>query len=84
MTLAFIFLIELIVSNEFNFYVVYLNELYPTQMRIIGVGFIKTFGSVTVMLSSQILNACLNTGFPIMVLFAILAAISIFVSWLLP
>jgi hypothetical protein len=82
--LLLVFFIELTVSNAFNFYAVYLNELYPTQIRIIGVGFIKTFGSLTIMTSSQIINACLNSGFKIMLLFAILAAFSIFLSYILP
>jgi hypothetical protein len=63
---------------------VYLNELYPTQVRLIGIGFIKTFGSITAMVSSQIINLCLNTGFKIMALFAILASISVIIYYLLP
>jgi len=82
--LIFIFVIEMVVSNSFNFYAIYLNELFPTQVRVIGTGFIKTWGSLTSMVSSQIINACLNGGFSIMLLFAILAAFSIFLSYLLP
>ena len=82
--LAFVFVIELTVSNSFNFYAVYLNELYLTQVRLIAVGFIKTFGSVTTIVSSQIINACLVSGFKIMILFAILAAISVALYLVLP
>ena len=51
---------------------------------MIAVGFIKTFGSITTMISSQIINACINSGFKIMILFAVLAAISIALYLLLP
>jgi hypothetical protein len=83
-TLIFLFFIELTVSNAFNFYSIYLNELFPTQVRIIGVGFIKTFGSLTVTFSGQLISACLNGGFKIMILFAILAGICGILSWMLP
>jgi hypothetical protein len=82
--LIFVFLIELTVSNAFNFYAVYLNELYPTQVRLIAVGFIKCFGSSTAMISSQIINGCLKSGFKIMLLFSILGAVTVFLYWLLP
>ena len=36
------------------------------------------------MVSSFIIDACLDSGFPIMLLFAILAAVSVILSWLLP
>ena len=78
------FLIVLTVSSAFNFYSVYLNELYPTQVRIIGIGFTKSWGSMTSMASAQIISACLSSGFKIMLLFAILASICIFLSYLLP
>ena len=82
--LIFIFLIQLTVTNAFNTYAVYLNELYPTQIRVIAIGFVKMFGAVTTMLSEVIVNACLNSGFKIMILFAILGAISVFLYYLLP
>ena len=82
--LVVLFFIELVVSNAFNFYAIYLNELYPSQIRIVAIGFIKTFGAMTAMVSSQIIDACLDSGFPIMLLFAILAAVSVVLSWILP
>ena len=84
MVLGFLFFIELTVSNAFNNYAVYLNELYPTQVRIVGIGFIKMFGAITTMVSSQIIHACISGGFKIMILFSLLAGISIFLYYLLP
>ena len=82
--LFFVFFIELTVSNAFNIYAIYLNELFPTQVRIIGVGFVKTFGTIVLLFSSQIINACLNSGFKIMILFTALAVLSAYLSFVLP
>ena len=84
LTLAFMFLVVLVVSSAFTFYAVYLNELFPTQVRIVGIGFIKSFGAMTDMASSEIISACFDSGFKIMILFAILAGVSMIISWALP
>ena len=84
MVLLFIFAIEFAISNEFNFYIVYLNEAFPTQIRIIAIGFIKTFGTITVMLTPALITACANSGFPIMLIFGIMAGISVWCSYVLP
>jgi hypothetical protein len=82
--MLFIFIIEFAISNEFNFYLVYLNESLPTQVRIIAIGFIKTFGAITTMSTPGILHMCLNSGFPIMLLFGLMAGLSVVCSWALP
>ena len=74
----------MVVSNAFNFYSVYNNELYPTQIRIIGLGFLKTFGSTTTMVSSQILNFFINNDYKIMILFSVLAGVNIVFCYFLP
>ena len=43
-------LIQGLTAFEFAFFVLYICELYPTQVRVLGIGFIKTFGSVPIML----------------------------------
>ena len=82
--IIFVFIISLAIASEYNFFVVYINELYPAQVRIIGVGFIKSFGGGALMFSSLIIQLCLDTGFKIMILFTILAAIAIYISYILP
>ena len=54
-----------------------MNELYPAQVRVIGIGMVKTFGGSGLMLSSLIIEACLNSGFRIMILFSALAIVCI-------
>ena len=84
LVLFFIFVIEFAISNEFNFYCVYLNEVLPTQVRIIGIGFIKTFGAAMVMSTPAIINWCISSGFPLMIIFGVLAGFSAWCSFILP
>ena len=53
-----------------------MNEILPTQVRIISIGFIKTFGSITMMVTPYLLKLCVSNGFSIMLLFTFLAASS--------
>lgn len=56
--LLLVFVIGFAITNEFNFFVVYLNELIPTQIRIIAMAFVKTFGGIVLMVESEIISAC--------------------------
>ena len=84
LVLCFIFGIEFAITAEFNFFLVYINELFPTQVRVIGIGMIKTFGGSSLMLSALIISACKSSGFPIMAVFSVLAALSIICLCFLP
>lgn len=53
-------------------------------MRIIALGFIKTFGGIVLMVDEEIISACINSGFRIMILFTILAGLSSLISYTLP
>ena len=82
--LGVVFLNQLVVIGEFNLFLVYINELYPTQVRIIGIGFIKIFGGLSQTLAALLISLCLNTGFRIMIIFSILAGVCVICSRLLP
>ena len=82
--LVFIFLIEFLITAEFNIFVVYMNELYPTPVRLIGIGFVESFGGVTLMFAAQIISAFRSGGVKIMILFAGLALLGLGCSWVLP
>lgn len=84
LVLCLIFLVQLVITNEYNFFIVYVNENYPTQVRIISLTFIKTCGAVILMTESSIISVCINSGFKIMILFAGLAVICIACSYKLP
>jgi len=82
--LVLFFTISFIITAEYIFLEVYVFELYPTQIRIIGTSFVMVVGSVVISFSDYIIDACENHGFPIMIVFCLLAGVSIIVSLKLP
>jgi len=75
--------VEFSITAEFNYFLVYINELFPTQVRIIGIGLVKTFGGTSQTLSALLISLCKATGFKIMIIFSALAALCVFCSYLL-
>ena len=73
--LALIFVIQFTITAEFSLFITNMNELYPGQVRVIGIGFVKTWGGTGLMLAPLILDACLSSGFRIMIIFAALAGL---------
>ena len=82
--LVVVFVNQFMVIGEFNFFLVYVNELFPTQVRIIGIGFIKIFGGLSQTLAPQLISICLSSGFRVMAVLATLAAISSVCACFLP
>ena len=75
-----IFLFRFAISIEYTYFYVYFNEMYPTQVRVLGTGLVSTMGGVMVTLAPIIIDSCINAGFPIMIIFAVLSGLSILVS----
>lgn len=82
--LILIFLFSLSISIEFTIFYVYQNELFPTQARLIGTSVVSLVGEGVVIFGSEIIDLCLENGFPVMIIFASLSSLCIFVSFLLP
>lgn len=82
--LAFIFLFRFAISLEYTFFYVYFNELYPTQIRVIGTSMVSVMGGIMVTVAPELIDGCISSGFPIMILFAILSAFSAACSYKLP
>lgn len=82
--LILIFVFRFAISVEYTYFYVYYNELYPTQVRVLGTGLVSTMGGVMVTVAPQIINACISSGFPIMIIFAVLSGVSGFFSRILP
>jgi len=82
--LALIFIFRFAIALEYTYFYVYFNELFPTQIRVLGTGLVSTMGGVMVTLAPIIIEKCTNSSFPIMVIFAILSGASIFISYMLP
>ena len=84
LVLTIVFILEFAITTEFNFFAIYVTELYPTQVRVIGIGCAQIFGSAILLVAEEIINACLRSGFRIMILFVLMAALSIVCSAFLP
>ena len=62
----------------------YLLELYPTQIRLIGDSFVQIIGGIAIAFVDFIIDACEDNDFSIMIVFCIFAAVSIAISFMLP
>lgn len=51
---------------QFTVQLVYLNELYPTQVRMLGLTFFSLAGGITMAYVPQLSQACIKNGVPIM------------------
>ena len=70
----------LLITNEYTFFWVYLTELYPAQIRIIGVSFVTVMGGVAISVSDLLVTVAQNSGFSVMIIFSIFAFISFLAS----
>lgn len=82
--LLLIFLFQLAISVEFTVFYVYENELYPTQARVIGTSIVSLVGEGVVIFAEPILDLCFEEGVPVMIIFAVLAALCIGINFQLP
>ena len=82
--LVLIFIFRFAISVEYTTFYVYFNELFPTQVRVLGTGLVSMMAGVIITVAPTILQACINTKFPVMIIFAALSALSCGLSALLP
>ena len=84
--LTLIFIMRFAITTECTYFYVYFNELYPTQVRVLGTGFISVIGALSIAFAPLLLHFLLTNGFQqsIMLLFAFMSAISIASSYFLP
>lgn len=78
------FIIGFVITVEYIFYEVYLLELYPTQVRLIGGSFATVMGGVTISFADFIIDGCNNAGFSVMIVFCGFSILSLLVSVKLP
>ena len=62
----------------------YLIELYPTQVRVIGMSVVTVIGGITIAVSDLIITLANNANFSVMIIFCIFAGIGIVMSICLP
>jgi len=82
--LILIFIFRFAITVEFTFFCVYFNELYPTQVRVLGTGLVSLIGGIMITVAPIIIESCISGDFPIMILFAVLSFFCLFFSTCLP
>ena len=58
--------------------------MFPTQIRVIGTGAVSTMGALIVTAASFIIDSSIHAGFPVMIIFAVLSALSMVIFWKMP
>lgn len=82
--LVLIFVFELFIAIEFTIFYVYQNEIFPTQARVIATSVVSLVGEAVVIFASEIIDLCLENGFPVMIIFAALSGVCVVISFMLP
>ena len=72
------------ISVEYGVFMVYYNELYPTQVRVLGTSLATLAGGVLLTVVPEILTICVQIGFPLMLLFASFSLLGIYFASQLP
>jgi MFS family permease len=79
--MALFFIFRFAISVEYAFFFVYMNEVYPTQVRVLGLNFVSAGGSFVVTIFPQIASFCIRTEVSLMAVFAVLSAVSIYITY---
>jgi hypothetical protein len=82
--LVLIFVFRFAVSLEYTAFLVYINELYPTQIRVIGTNFIIMTGGLMIAVAPEFIDLCLDLHFPLMLVFASCSVLAIYATSRLP
>lgn len=82
--LLLIFTFQFSITLQSSIFYVYLNEVYPTQARMIAVSTIGLTGGLQTTLSSKIIGYCMGVDFPVMIIFTTLSGICILILRFLP
>lgn len=82
--LIFIFIFRFAISVQYTFFYIYFNELYPTQIRVIGTSLVSVMGGIIVTLAPEIIDFFLQRSYPIMILFAVFSGLGVILSKMLP
>lgn len=82
--LILIFIFQFAITLQYSIFYVYMNEVYPTQARMIASSTIGLTGGLQTTLTSKIIGYCMSINFPVMVIFTILSGICILIIRFLP
>ena len=82
--LALIFVNRFAITCIYTIFYVQVNELYPTQVRVLGGGLFAAVGGFAVAFIPEFIDLCVQYGVSIMALFAIMSGISGYSTKYLP
>jgi len=82
--LLFIFIFRFSVSFEFALFLLYCNELYPAQIRGLGIGISSAIGTIASTGTPLIFGELRKKNFPVMLIFLLFGVISLICSKFLP
>lgn len=78
------FIIGVVTAIEYSFFDVYLFELYPTQVRMLGTTFTFTTANLIMPSMGFIIDACSRNNFSVMYVICAAAIVAIVISYKLP
>jgi hypothetical protein len=78
------FIISFVITMEYTFFYVYMTELFPTQVRVIGMSMVTVVGGVIIALADLIVTTANNAGFSIMIIFTVFSGLCVVISARLP
>jgi hypothetical protein len=79
-----IFLFQYSISEQYSVFYVYLNEVFPTQARMITISMISLTGGLATTFTPKITSLCLDNNFPVMIIFSSLSGLCILITLYLP
>ena len=63
---------------------IYINEVFPTQVRVPGFGMITFVGGVSIVFIPQLTNLAISHNVSIMVFFTVLSIICVLIFFIMP
>ncbi len=78
--LIFVFVLRFAVALEFQILLIYVNELYPTQIAGIGVSYIALMGTLPNLFLPELINLCNRYGLNVMIFFCIISIVGLIPS----
>ena len=78
------FVFRFAICLEYATFFIYFNELYPTQVRVLGTSLVSSIGGIMAIIAPLLLEYCFQVGFPVMVIFTFMSVFCLYYSKQLP
>lgn len=78
--MVIVFVMRFAVSMEFQVFLIYVNELYPTQIVGMGLSYVSALGTLPNVFIPELINVSDRHGINIMIFFCLVAALGLISS----